>query len=79
MIADNDKTVRFAPPAPYYVEIGSDRDRISNASVQFFLDWTRERMGRIKLADADQLEEVIDHHRQAEKFGRERPVRANSE
>jgi hypothetical protein len=77
-IADNKKTFRFASTAPFYVEIGRDKQRISKASAQFFLDWTRERMKRIKLDDAGQRKEVLQHHLQAEKFWQERVARANA-
>jgi hypothetical protein len=67
-IADNKMTFRFASTAPFYVEVGADKQRISKASAQFFLDWTRERMARIKLDDPAQREEVLQHHLRAEKF-----------
>ena len=37
-ITDNPKTFRFASTAPYYVEIGKTKRRISLASAKFFLD-----------------------------------------
>jgi len=67
-ITDEAKTFRFASTGPYYVEIGQTKNRISKASAQFFLDWVRERSKRVKLDDADQREEVLQHHRAAEKF-----------
>ena len=66
VIADNKKTFRFASSAPFYVEIGPDKHRISKESAQFFLDWTRERMKRIKLDDPAQRQEVLQFHEQAE-------------
>jgi hypothetical protein len=79
VIADNPKTFRFASTAPYYVEIGGARRRISKASARFFLDWVRERMGRVKLDDPLQREEVLRHHRQAEKFWEGMVAKANAE
>src|SRR5262249_51238919 len=38
-IADNNKTFRFASTAPFYVEIGPSKNRISKTSSEFFLDW----------------------------------------
>src|SRR5262245_29060774 len=48
-IADNKKTFRFASTAPFYVEIGPAKKRISKASAEFFLDWTRQRAARVML------------------------------
>jgi predicted amidohydrolase len=76
-IADNPKTFRFASTGPYYVEVGASRRRISKTSVQFFLDWVRERAGRVKLEDARQREEVLRYHRIAERFWQELLAKAN--
>jgi len=78
-IADNKKTFRFASTAPFYVEVGADKQRISKASAQFLLDWTQERMARIKLDDPGQRGEVLEHHLQAEKFWQDRVAKANAE
>lgn len=78
-IADNPKTFRFASTAPFYVEVGEEKRRISRASAQFFLDWARERMQRVKLDDAAQREEVLNHHKTAENFWRDRVAQANAE
>jgi hypothetical protein len=69
--ADVPHTFRFASTAPFHVEIGGKR-RIDPASARFFLDWVRERIGRIKLDDPAQREEVLKWHRQAERFWQER-------
>ncbi|MBI1916209.1 MAG: carbon-nitrogen hydrolase family protein [Planctomycetes bacterium] len=76
-IADNPKTFRFASTGPYYVEVGESKRRISKASAQFFLDWVRERAGRIKLEDPTQREEVLRYHRMAEKFWQKLLAKAN--
>jgi hypothetical protein len=76
-IAENDKTFRFASTAPFYVEIGDTKIRVSRASAQFFLDWTRERIGRVKVDDPVQRDEVLRYHSLAEKFWRERVAGAN--
>jgi hypothetical protein len=78
-IADNKNTFRFASTAPFYVEIGAVKTRISKASAQFFLDWTRERMGRVMLTDPDQRQEVLVRHQRAEKFWQDRVAGANAE
>lgn len=77
-ITDNRKTFRFASTAPFHVQIGPNR-RTSKASAQFFLDWTRERMGRIQLDDAEKRREVLEPHLRAEKYWQERVAKANAE
>ena len=57
-VADNPKTFRFASSAPYYVEVGAAKRRVSKTSARFFLDWVRERIGRVKL-DGARRREVI--------------------
>jgi len=79
VIADNPKTFRFASTAPFHVEVGDTKRRVSRASAQFFLDWVRERMPRVKLTDAAQLEEVLAHHRAAERFWQEKVALANAD
>jgi hypothetical protein len=78
-ITDNAKTFRFASTAPFYVEVGRHKTRVSRASAQFFLDWVRERMARIKHDDPKKLEEVLSAHRPAERFWLDRAKRANAE
>ena len=78
-ITDNEKTFRFASTAPWYVEMGEPRRRVSRGSAQFFLDWVRERMQRVKLTDPAQREEVLQHHRMAEQFWQEKVAAANAE
>jgi hypothetical protein len=78
-IADVPETFRFASTAPYYVEIGPKPRRVSKRSAQFFLDWVHERMGRIRLDDAEQREEVLQYHRAAEEFWRAKVSAADAE
>jgi len=77
--AKNEKTFRFASTAPFYVEIGAEPRRISRASAQFFADWVDERMGRIKLADPKQREEVLEPHRRAKEYWAGLAARANAD
>jgi hypothetical protein len=77
VLADHEKTFRFASTAPWYVQVG-DQPRVSRASVQFFLDWLAERRDRVKLADPSQLQEVLSHHDAARAFWQERLSRANA-
>ena len=62
-----------------YLEIGVNKERISKTSAEFFLDWTRQRMGRIMLDDPGQRKEVIAYHLRAEAFWKERVAKANAE
>jgi hypothetical protein len=50
-IADHPTTFRFASTGPWYVEIGNVKRRVSRASARFFLNWTDERMTRVKIDD----------------------------
>jgi hypothetical protein len=78
-IVDVPETFRFASTAPYYVEIGPKPRRISKRSAQFFLDWVHERMERIHLDDAHQRYEVLQYHRAAEEFWRDKVAAADAE
>jgi hypothetical protein len=77
-VTENRETYRFGSTGAYYVEIGGE-PRISKTSAQFFLDWVRERMAKIKVADAKERERVLDQHRVAEKFWQDLVARANAE
>ena len=78
-LADVPTTFRFASTGPFYVEIGPPTRRVSKISAQFFLDWTRERMKQIKLDDPQQRDEVLQFHRDAERFWQEKVAQANAE
>jgi len=78
-IAENPETFRFASTGPFYVESGTPKRRISRSSVQFFLDWIRERAGRIELEDPTRRQEVLRHHEAAEAFWKDLLARANAE
>jgi hypothetical protein len=77
-VTKNPKTFRFASTGPYYVEIGYER-RVSKQAAQFFVDWVAERAARIKLDNAEQKDEVLEHHRQARDFWRQKLAEANAE
>ena len=79
VIADDPKTFRFASTGPYYVEIGPTPRRVSKASAQFFLDWVRERIARVRLEDATQRREVLEYHRKAEQFWQDKVANANAD
>lgn len=77
-ISSEPKTFRFASTAPFYVEIGKTK-RISKTSAQFFVDWVKEGMARIQLPDGEQKEAVLQFHRLAEKFWRDKLASPNAE
>ena len=80
-LADVEETFRFASTAPYYVEIGAERSRISRASVQFFLDWLDERSAEVrrKVEDPAKLASVLKYHDDARDYWRQRRISANAE
>lgn len=77
-IADNPRTFRFASTAPFYVEVGDAKRRVSRSAVTFFLEWVKERAARVKL-EGKQRAEVLSYHTAAEKFWKELLERANAE
>jgi hypothetical protein len=79
VIADNSKTFRFASTAAFYVEVGEAKSRVSKAAVKFFLDWVKERTGRVKLDDAEQRREVLKYHTAAEKYWSDLLKNANAD
>lgn len=77
-ICDLPNTFRFASTAPYYVEMGTAPRRVSKSSAEFFLAWVRERMGRVRVSDAAELDQVLKYHREAENFWRQKVAEANA-
>jgi hypothetical protein len=78
-VVDNPRTFRFASTAPFYVEVGDAKRRVSKSAVKFFLEWVKERAARVKLDDAKQRQEVLKHHTAAEKFWKDLLERANAD
>jgi hypothetical protein len=78
-IADNAKTFRFASTAPFHIEIGEGKRRVSKTSARFFLEWVEERARRVKLDDEAQRREVLGYHADARKFWEEILRKANAE
>jgi len=78
-VTNNPKTFRFASTAPFYVEVGATKRRISKASAQFFLDWAKERARKVRLEDTDQRREVLEYHTRAEMFWQDLLTKANTE
>jgi hypothetical protein len=77
-ISSNTNTFRFASTAPFYVEVGGSK-RISKTSAQFFLDWVKEGMARVQAPEGERKEVVLQFHRSAEKFWRDKLASANAE
>jgi hypothetical protein len=78
-IAEEPKTFRFASTAPFYVEIGAEKRRVSRASAKFFLDWVDERRGRVKEPDEEKRAEVLRFHDDARKFWADLLEKANAD
>ena len=80
-ITDNKQTFRFASTAPFYVEIGPAKRRISKGSAQFFLDWVNQRAKRVEasLTDPQKLREVLAYHEKARAFWQDMVAKANAE
>jgi hypothetical protein len=78
-ITDNPRTFRFASTGPYYVEVGEARRRISRSSAQFFLDWVKERMGRIQIDGADKKRQVMAYQEMARKYWEKVVASANAD
>lgn len=66
-VTNNSDTYRFASTGPYYVEI-DQRPRVSRSAAQFFVDWVKERIERIKLDDPAKQSAVIAPHQAALEF-----------
>jgi hypothetical protein len=80
-IADDSRTFRFASTAPFYVEIGGQKRRISRSSAGFFLDWVLEREKQIrgKIQSPDELREVLDYHESARRYWQDQVKQANAD
>jgi hypothetical protein len=79
VFTDQTNTFRFASTAPYYVEIGAATNSISRESCNFFLNWVRERKGRVKVQDPVKLAETIKIFETSERFWQKRMEQANSD
>lgn len=66
-VNDLEKTYRFGMTAPYYVQIGDQR-RISQRSVQFFLEWINERIEQLQRDGQAEDSKELDLYRQAKIF-----------
>ncbi len=78
IIADVADTFRFASTGPFYVDVEGQSRQVSRASAQFFLDWVRERRGRVELEDPEQQREAQAMFDEAEAFWSQRVAEANA-
>jgi hypothetical protein len=74
-------TFRFASTAPFYVEVGTVRRRISRGAVEYFRSWLDERVARLESSalPPNELSTVLAPHREAKRVWDERLARANAE
>jgi hypothetical protein len=80
-IADVKNTFRFASTAPWYIATDPAKRRISRRSAQFFLDWTNERIARVKanVAEDAELQAVLPWHERARTFWTQRVEMATAD
>lgn len=67
-----DTTFRFASSAPFYVEVAGRPPRVNRAACRTFVEWIRERAGRLKTTDAAQIAHVRGRLDAAEAFWKRR-------
>ena len=69
-IADVKETFRFASTAPWYIESSNSKNPVSRKSARFFLNWTEERIERVRKSVSNKTErqEVLKYHLQALDF-----------
>lgn len=76
--ADVSHTFRFASTAPWYVEIGGDKNPIRRDACEFFRQWTDERIDRLRqaLASEEERREVLPVFEAASRFWADRATNA---
>jgi hypothetical protein len=62
---------------PSYVEIGEKKRPVRRSAARFFLEWARERAGRIDEADPELRAEVLRYHEAAIRFWEDRLAKAD--
>lgn len=70
---------RFASTAPFYVEIGKEKKRISKSAALFFYDWVNTRSDLLKWDNPRELEEINRYLHEAKIFWKELIGKANAE
>lgn len=69
---------RFASTAPYRVNIGN-KEYISKASAQYFLNWVNQRARSIKVSDPKQSADIMKYIAAARKFWQDKIESATAE
>lgn len=78
-ICQNKEGFRFASTAPYYVEIGDEKKRISRSSVEFFIAWMDKARKGIKASEQKHKNEIDESYEVAKKFWEDLLQAANAE
>ena len=68
VICSTPNNFRFASTAPFYVEVGSSKRRISKTSARFFLDWVNERAATITIKNTQQKSQLMDYVTAARRY-----------
>lgn len=79
VIAKQPGNFRFASTAPFYVEIGSDKNYVSKSDAQFFLDWTNDRAASIKLDYGAEKNEIFKYIDSAKTFWQYKIAHSNAD
>ncbi len=80
-VTSNAKTFQFASSGPYYVQ-KADGQRISRASVKFFLDWIDVYVGNLangNSAEVDKNKSKLAELKSAQKFFADLLSKANAD
>jgi len=78
-LTDVAHTYRFAMTGPFYVEIGEQKNRISAASVDVFLDWAFDAKENAKKAPPEKQAAIASYHERSIQFWKKRLTEANAE
>ena len=77
-VTDVGETYRFASTAPYYVEIGGEKEFISKSAAKFFLTWLEERITMLEKAKKGTKVDLKPFE-QAREFWKQRLAAANAD
>jgi len=78
VLTDVKHTYRFAMTAPFYVEIGEQKNRISKTSAKLFLDWVSSAKENAKQSPPEKQAAIAHYHRRAIRFWQKRLAEANA-
>jgi len=77
-LTDVTHTYRFAMTGPFYVEIGEQKNRISETSAELFLNWLRDAKTNAKKSSPEKQTAIADYHQCAIRFWQKRLAEANT-